>query len=213
MADRVVATARLTYLIPDALSSEAAAPLLCAGATVYDPLRRYAKPGSSVGVLGVGGLGHLAVQFARAMQCEVTAFSTHPEKEREILQFGASRVFSTRDGPATAAETLDLLLVTVHQDLPWRSWLDTLKPRGVLCFVGGPPQALGITAGQLIHNARSVVGSAVTGSQGMREMLAFAAEHAIFPVVEALPMSEVQRAVDRLRAGDVRYRFVLRAGE
>ncbi|MBN2800296.1 MAG: NAD(P)-dependent alcohol dehydrogenase [Deltaproteobacteria bacterium] len=209
LADHIAVDERFAHPIPEGLPSEAAAPLLCAGATVYAPLRRYASPSSRVGVLGVGGLGHLALQFARAMGCEVTAFSTREEKAAEARAMGAHHFHTTASGPRRAKGALDLLLVTVHHDLDWRKWLNTLRPDGVLCFLGGPEQPLNIPPGALIGGQRTITGSAITGRAGMREMLAFASRNGIVPRTELMGMDQINEAMERLRRGEVRYRVVL----
>jgi uncharacterized zinc-type alcohol dehydrogenase-like protein len=210
-ADRIRVDGRFTFALPDALSSEVAAPLLCGGITVYSPLSRYARPQSRVGVIGIGGLGHLAIRFARAFGCEVTAFSSTPAKEEEARSHGAHHFVSSVDDHALKAqrESLDLIISTVHRPLDWRRYINALRADGVLSFVGALDEPMTIPTGILLARRRSVTGSPIGGRVAMREMLDFAARHGVGAQVETLPMSEVNAALDRLRHNDVRYRFVL----
>jgi len=211
-ADRIRVDGHFAHPIPPGLSPEHAAPLLCAGATVFAPLQRFGAAGR-VGVIGIGGLGHLALQFARAFGCEVTALSSSPDKEGEARFFGAHRFVDSRDPAQLAAArgSLDLVLSTVPVDLPWRSILDTLRPNGTLCFVGASSGDLRLPPGALISGQRRVTGSAVASRPVMREMLQFAARHGIVPQVEVVPMAELNQALARLEAGEARYRIVLQA--
>ncbi|MBW2379632.1 MAG: NAD(P)-dependent alcohol dehydrogenase, partial [Deltaproteobacteria bacterium] len=137
-ADRIRVDGRFAFAIPDALSSELAAPLLCGGITVYSPLQQHARPQSRVGVIGIGGLGHLAIRFARAMGCEVTAFSSTAAKEEEARAHGAHHFVSSIDDTALKGqrESLDLVISTVNSPLNWNRYVSALRPNGVLSFVG-----------------------------------------------------------------------------
>jgi len=211
-ADRVRVSGRFAFPIPAGLTSEMAAPLLCGGATVYTPLRHFGvRPDHRVGVIGIGGLGHLAVQFARAWGCEVTAFSSSPGKEAEALALGAHHFVASRDAHAlsAAAGSLDFILSTVNVSLDWEAYLNALRPKGHLCIVGAVPEALEIPVFPLMVGQRSVCGSVIAGRPMMREMLAFAARHQIGAHTEAMAMTEVNAGLDRLRAGQVHYRVVL----
>jgi len=210
-ADRIIVDSRFAFAIPDALSSEVAAPLLCGGITVYSPLREYARPDSRVGVIGIGGLGHLAIRFARAFGCEVTAFSSTAAKEEEARAHGAHHFVSSVEDPALKAqgESLDLIISTVNSPLNWKRYVSALRPHGVLSFVGALAEPISIHTGMLMAKSRSVTSSPIGGRSAMRKMLDFAARHGIGAQVETLPMSEVNTALDRLRRNDVRYRFVL----
>ncbi|MBW1761535.1 MAG: NAD(P)-dependent alcohol dehydrogenase [Deltaproteobacteria bacterium] len=211
-ADRIRVDGRFAFAIPDALSSELAAPLLCGGITVYSPLQQHARPQSRVGVIGIGGLGHLAIRFARAMGCEVTAFSSTAAKEEEARAHGAHHFVSSIDDTALKGqrESLDLVISTVNSPLNWNRYVSALRPNGVLSFVGALAEPVTIHTGMLMARRRSVTSSPIGGRSTMREMLDFAARHTIGAQVETLPMSEVNAALDRLRRNDVRYRFVLR---
>jgi len=210
-ADRIRIDGRFAFAIPAALSSDVAAPLFCGGITVYSPLRQHARPQSRVGVIGIGGLGHLALRFAHALGCEVTAFSSTAAKEEEARAHGAHHFVSSVDDSALKAqhESLDLIISTVNQSLDWKRYVNALRPDGVLSFVGALAEPLTIPSGILLARRRSVTGSPIGGRVAMREMLDFAARHGVGAQVETLPMSEVNTALDRLRRNDVRYRFVL----
>jgi uncharacterized zinc-type alcohol dehydrogenase-like protein len=204
-ADRIRVNERFAFRIPDRLPSANAAPLLCGGITVYTPLWTFAGRGSRVGVIGIGGLGHLALQFAKALGCEVTAFSRVPDKDAEALQFGADRF--TTGGPEKGS--LDLILNTAHAAPDMDLYLSALRPKGVFCQLGAPPMPLAVPSLPLITGSRSVTGSAIGNPAAIREMLAFAAEHRITAKVEVVPMREANEALDRTRRNLARYRMVL----
>jgi uncharacterized zinc-type alcohol dehydrogenase-like protein len=211
-ASRVRVDARFAAPIPDSLPSESAAPLLCAGTTVFAPLsRRGPKKNSRVGIIGLGGLGHLAVQFARAMDCAVTIFSSTASKEKEAREFGADHFVDVRRQGALAAEknTCDFTLATVPVDLPWAQYVNVLKPNGALCVVGASPGELRVSLFGLLEGQKSIGGSAIGSNAEIREMFHFAAKHAIMPMTEVYPMKDVNNALTRLRQNRVRYRAVL----
>jgi uncharacterized zinc-type alcohol dehydrogenase-like protein len=214
LAERVRVDARFAFALPEGLTSAAAAPLLCGGITVYAPLRRFGVgPHSRVAVVGIGGLGHLALLMLRAFGCEVTAFSTSPSKREEVLAMGADH-FAASNEPRSVLEhtsRFDLVLSTVHARLDWTTYLRTLRPRGTLCLVGAPPGLLQIPAALLVTGERAIAGSDIGGRSSIREMLQFCARHRIGPRVEELAMTEanVNLAVERLRENKVRYRAVL----
>jgi alcohol/geraniol dehydrogenase (NADP+) len=212
-AERVRVDGRFAFKLPEALDSAAAAPLLCGGITVYSPLRRHARPAMRVCVVGIGGLGHLALQFARAMGCEVTAFSASRDKEEAARGFGASRFVATRDTKAlrAAAGTLDFVLSTSFVKQDWSALLRTLRPNGVLCFVGAPDEPLRLDVGALLGRQLGVTTSVIGGRAGIVEMLEFSARHGVVPQVELRPLAEADAALDRVRKGRARYRVVLAA--
>jgi alcohol/geraniol dehydrogenase (NADP+) len=205
-ADHMIADSRFSFLIPDALDSAYAAPLLCAGATVYAPLRREVKSPQSVAVIGIGGLGHLALQFAAAFECEVTAISRTASKEAEAKSFGAHH-FTTLD--KAKAGQFDLILSTVQGNLNWNHVISLLKPKGTLCFVGRPLNPAQIEIGNLISFQKRIVGSSTANRAQMNEMLQFAARHKIKPQIELFPLAEVNRAIEKVKANEARYRVVL----
>ncbi|MGH7854420.1 MAG: NAD(P)-dependent alcohol dehydrogenase [Candidatus Binatia bacterium] len=211
-ASHVRVDVRFAAVIPDGLSSESAAPLLCAGITVFAPLsRRCLKRNSRVGVVGLGGLGHLAVQYAHAMGCAVTVFSTSAGKEEEARRFGADRFVDTsRPGSlAQAKNTCDFVLATVPVNLPWAEYLNVLRPNGALCIVGASPGEVRIPVVALLDGQKSIGGSAVGSNAEIREMFRFSAKHAIMPMTELYPMKQVNHVLNRLRQNRVRYRAVL----
>lgn len=200
--------------LPDRLDPAAVGPLLCGGTTVFGPLLELGvKPTDRVGVVGIGGLGHLAIKFAKAWGCEVTAFTSSESKTREAQEFGAHRVVSSRDNAAirNAANSLDLLLVTVNVPLDWKLLLQTLKPYGRLHLLGLVLEPLPIAAMDLIFHQKSVSGSPTSSPSTIATMLDFAARHQITPQVEHFPMSKVNDALEHLRAGKARFRIVLDA--
>jgi uncharacterized zinc-type alcohol dehydrogenase-like protein len=200
--------------LPDNLDISSAGPLLCGGVTVFSPFVTFGvKPTDRVGVVGIGGLGHMAVKFANAWGCEVTAFTSSVSKTEEAKELGAHHVVSTRDKAdlARIAGTLDLLLVTVNVSLDWPAMLQTLRPKGRMHVVGAVLEPMAIPAFELIMGQKSVSGSP-TGSPNMiATMLEFAARHNIAPQVEHFPMSKVNDALAHLEAGKARYRIVLDA--
>lgn len=210
-ADRVRVDSRFAYALPDTMRSEHAAPLLCAGHTVYTPLHRYARPNHTIGVIGIGGLGHLALQFAHALGCRVVAFSSSPSKELEARRFGAHEFIVTSDRARlrAAASTCDLILNTVSAPIDWPDCMAVLRPKGTLVILGGPPGDIRVPVNSLIDGDRGIRGSATGSRHTMREMLRFAARHNIAPKVETMPMSEANAALDRLRENKPRFRIVL----
>jgi len=209
-ASSVTVDGRFAYPLPEEMPSEAAAVLMCAGIAVYSPLQAYAGEGSThVGVVGVGGLGHLAIQFAHAMGCEVTAISSSPEKEREAFDFGADHFIVSGDEAALrrAESTFDLLLCSAHSGIDWDYSLFMLKRRGRLILLGFPQVALDPI--DLVVHELSITGSFLGSRTRMREMLAFAQEHRILPKVELMPMSQVNEAIQKVRENQARYRIVL----
>jgi uncharacterized zinc-type alcohol dehydrogenase-like protein len=213
-ADRVRCHWVWAVPLPDALSAADSGPLLCGGITVYSPLELLGiRPTDRVGVIGIGGLGHMALKFCHAWGCEVTAFTSSASKEEEARAFGAHRVVSSRDTAAikALAGTFDLILDTVNVTLDWNALLAALAPGGRLHVVGAALEPIPIPAFSLISGQKSVSGSP-TGSRGSIDaMLAFAARHRIAPQTEHFPMSKVNDAMDHLRAGKARYRIVLDA--
>ena len=211
-ANRIRVHSHFAFPIPEVIESESAGPLLCGGITVFTPLRIFDVDSlMRVGVIGIGGLGHLALQFARAFGCEVTAFSTTPAKEAEAKKFGAHHFAASADSAAMAklGSSFDFLLSTVTADLDWNAYLGLLRPKGRLCIVGALEKPLTIPALPLIGGQKSVCGSNIGGSKTILEMLEFAGRHGIRPQVELRPMAEANAALARLAANQARYRLVL----
>lgn len=200
--------------LPDALDMASAGPLLCGGVTVFSPFVTFGvKPTDRVGVVGIGGLGHMAIKFANAWGCEVTAFTSSASKTEEAKTLGAHHVVSSRDAKALAsiAGTLDLLLVTVNVSLDWPAMLQTLRPKGRMHVVGAVLEPMAIPAFELIGGQKSVSGSPTGSPTMIATMLEFAARHNIAPQVEHFPMSKVNEALAHLETGKARYRIVLDA--
>lgn len=210
-ARRMVADSRLAFHIPETIASEHAAPLMCAGVTVFAPLLRYADGTTRLGVVGIGGLGHLALQYGRALGCHVTAFTSTAEKAAEAREFGAHEVVDTSEAGALSARagSCDLLLCTVTADLPWNEYVGVLRRNGRLCLLGFPEHDVSISAVPLVFFQRSLVSSGIGSRLEIRRMLDFSARHNIRPQVELFPMVEVNTALERLRRNEVRYRAVL----
>lgn len=211
-ADAIVSDSRFAFPIPEGLDSENAAPLLCAGATVYSPFRNYrVKPSMKVGVIGIGGLGHLALQFARAMGCEVTAFSSSPDKAGEAERFGANHFYPSADskGLERLAGRYDFLLATVFAPLDWPAFLNLLRPGGNLCFVGAVAEPIPVPVFPLVIGERQITGSVIGSRASIAEMLEFSARHRIQARTERMPFEEVNSAVNRVRESRARYRVVL----
>lgn len=200
--------------VPESIPYEAAAPLLCAGITTYSPLRHWkAGPGVRVAVVGMGGLGHMAVKIAAAMGAEVTVLSQTLSKRDDGIRFGATDYFATSD-PATfeqLANRFDLIVNTVSAVIDVDAHLRMLRRNGTLVNVGAPPQPLPVTAFTLFDNRRSFAGSTIGGIRETQEMLDFCAEHGIAPEIELIDAEAVNEAYERVLRSDVRYRFVIDA--
>jgi uncharacterized zinc-type alcohol dehydrogenase-like protein len=211
-ASRVRANARFVVPIPDALVSENTAPLLCGGITVYNPLRSHGiNPSSRVGIIGIGGLGHIAIQFARVFGAEVTAFSTSSAKEAEARSLGAHHFVNTRESRALkeVAGSLDFILSTINADQDWGVYVQSLRPTGTLCFVGIPPSPVTVQAFPLISGVRSITGNPTGSPHSIREMLDVAARHGIKAQTESFPMAKANEAIEKVKKNKVRYRAVL----
>ena len=211
-ADKVRALEDYVVPIPDALDSVGAAPLLCAGNTVYTPMRRHGVNGNTrAAVVGIGGLGHIAVQFLAKLGCEVTAISSTHSKDEEARGFGASSFIATKgtDELQKAANRFDFIISTVSASLPWKDYLVALRPEGIMVVVGLPDADMQISAVDLIGKEKSLAGGRTGGPDDLHQMLEFAARHQILAQIEKFPMSDVNAAMDRLASGKARYRVVL----
>ena len=169
------------------------------------------RPSSRVGIIGIGGLGHLGLQFARAFGAEVTAFSTSTDKEEEARRLGAHHFVNTRDNGALKkiAGSFDLLLSTVGADQDWQAIVNCLRPKGTLCVVGVPPSPISIQAFPLIAGQRSISGSPTGSPRDPHQMLDVAARHGIKAITERFPMAKANEALVRVKKNQVRYRAVL----
>jgi uncharacterized zinc-type alcohol dehydrogenase-like protein len=211
-ADKVRAAADSVVKLPAGIDLESTGPLFCGGITVFNPLVQFdIKPTEKVGVIGIGGLGHLALKFMDAWGCEVTAFTSHESKKQEALEMGADHVINSRneDEITAAAGRFDLLISTVNVRLDWNLYLQTLKPKGRLHFVGATLEPLDIGAFGLIAAQKSVSGSPVGSPATIAKMLDFAVRHEVRPVIEKFKLEQVNEALEHLRNGKARYRIVL----
>ncbi|SFT84731.1 uncharacterized zinc-type alcohol dehydrogenase-like protein [Geodermatophilus amargosae] len=210
----VVVDADFVLRVPDGIGPAAAAPLLCAGITTWSPLRRWgAGPGRRVAVVGLGGLGHMAVKLAHAMGAEVTVLSQSLKKQEDGLRLGADSYFATTD-PDTftqLAGRFHLIVNTVSATIDVDAYLSLLAVDGTLVNVGAPAEPLSLNAMSLIGGRRSYAGSMIGGIAETQEMLDFCAEHGIGAEVEVVPADRVNEAYERVLASDVRYRFVIDA--
>ncbi|NRF95343.1 NAD(P)-dependent alcohol dehydrogenase [Paenibacillus frigoriresistens] len=211
-SQKIVIKEEFVVRIPDALDLDVASPLLCAGITTYSPLKKWnAGPGKKVAIVGMGGLGHLAVQYADAMGAEVTVLSQSLNKKDEALSLGADHYFATSD-PATFTELagrFDLILNTVSANLDVDAYLSMLRVDGALVNVGAPSQPDKYHVFSLILQRRSIAGSLVGGIRETQEMLDFSAQHGIAPKIEVISADQVDEAFERVLRSDVRYRFVI----
>jgi uncharacterized zinc-type alcohol dehydrogenase-like protein len=199
--------------IPENMNYADSGPLLCGGITVFNPLAMYAKPTDHVGIIGIGGLGHMAVKFAAAFGCEVTAFTSSESKYDEARGFGAHNVVSSRDSSSIQklAGKFDLLISTVNVPLDWEPLIASLAPNGRLHVVGAVLEPIPVAAFPIIMGQKSISGSPTGSPMDMATMLEFAARHNITPQSEHMPMSDINKAFERLEAGKARYRIVLDA--
>lgn len=203
---------QFAHPIPEAIASEHAGPLMCAGTTVFTPVLRHAvAPTARVAVVGIGGLGHLAVQYLAKWGCEVTAISSTHDKDEQAHGFGAKHFIATKgtDELAKAARGFDFILSTVSADLPWDLYLAALRPKGTLCLVGLPASAVSFSAWSIIGGEKSVVGGQPGSIDETQAMLDFTARHGIKPMIETFPMTEANAALDHTRQGKARFRSVL----
>ena len=200
--------------IPSNLPLSGVAPLLCAGITLYSPLKTWrAGPGMRVGVMGLGGLGHMGVKFAHAMGAEVTVFSHSPEKEADALAMGANHFVMTKDPQSLKSlrKSFDLILNTVSADLDINLYLEMLKLDGTLVVIGLPGKPYAVNVGALLDGRRRIAGSMIGGIPEIQEMLDFCGVHSIVSDVEVINADYVNTAYERTVASDVKYRFVIDA--
>ncbi|TWE11714.1 NAD(P)-dependent alcohol dehydrogenase [Rudaeicoccus suwonensis] len=211
-SQQIVVTERFACRIPDGIELDEAAPLLCAGITTYAPLKRWgAGQGRRVGVVGVGGLGHLGVKIAAAMGAEVYGISRTMDKAQDSEKLGATAHLATNDESVFEkyAGTFDVILNTVSADLPMTSYLGLLKPFGALVNVGLPNDDYEVPPRSLIGQSKSLSGSMIGGIAETQEMLDFCAEHGIGATIEVIDAKDIDTAWDKVVAGDVRYRYVI----
>jgi uncharacterized zinc-type alcohol dehydrogenase-like protein len=211
-SDHVVVDEDFVLRIPDGLELDVAAPLLCAGITTYSPLRHWgAGPGKRLAVVGLGGLGHMAVKIAKAMGAEVTVLSQSLRKQEDGLRLGADGYHATSDKATFTelANRFDLIINTVSAELPIGRFLGLLKTDGALVNVGAPPEPLPVPVFPLLLQRRSFAGSAIGSIRETQEMLDFCAEHGIAADIEVISADQINEAWERVLKSDVRYRFVI----
>lgn len=212
-ADKVRAEAAWVVPLPEQIEAEAAGPLFCGGITVFNPIVQFdIKPTDRVGVIGIGGLGHMALRFLDAWGCEVTAFSTSPEKETEAREFGADHFVNSRDPKALeeTAGSFDLILSTVNASLDWNAYIAALRPKGRLHIVGAVPQPVSVEIFPMLVGQKSVSASPLGSPATTTKMLEFAVRHRIQPTIETFKFSQINDAMEKLRNGKPRYRLVLK---
>jgi len=211
-ADKVRCHWQWAVKLPDALDLSKAGPLFCGGITVFNPFVQLdIKPTDKVGVIGIGGLGHLALQFADKWGCEVTAFTSDLSKTDELKNLGADYIVNSRDSEElkTLRGKFDLILSTVNVSLDWQKYLEALAPKGKLHLVGATLEPIPVMSFQLMGNQKSVSGTATGSPNVVAKMLEFCARHSIEPVTENFKMSQINEAFERLESGKARYRIVL----
>ncbi len=211
-AEKVRAAANSVIPIPEGVELESAGPLFCGGITVFNPLVQFdIKPTDKVAVIGIGGLGHMALLFLNAWGCEVTAFTSSEAKKKEALHLGAHHTLNSRDQQeiGAAAGRFDFIISTVNVKLDWNLFVSTLKPRGRLHFAGVTLDPLDIGVFSLIMGQRSVSGSPVGSPATIAKMLDFSSLHNIKPVIEKFSFGALNEAIARLRSGKAHYRIVL----
>jgi alcohol/geraniol dehydrogenase (NADP+) len=211
-ADQVRAHQAWAIPLPETLNPVTAGPLLCGGITVFNPIVQLnVKPTDRVGVIGIGGLGHMALRFLNAWGCDVTAFSTSPDKEAEARQLGAAHFVNSRDPEAlkAVANSFDVILSTVNAVLDWDAYIAALRPKGHLHLVGVTPKPVASQVFPLILGQKSISGSPVGSPATIAQMLDFAARHHVEPVTETFKFEQINDAIAKLREGQPRYRLVL----
>ncbi len=201
---------RFAFKIPDSLESHLASPLLCAGITVYAALK-YAgmNSGGHIGVIGVGGLGHLALQFAHKLGNKVTVFTTSQDKAEFALELGASEVIVNPTKKDHVKNKLNIILNTTHNDLDWNYYINQLGSDGTLSFVGVPPSPINVHVGSLLNKRKRIMGSPIGGRHMIGEMLRIASEHKVHPITEVFSKSEVNEAIAKVKENKIRYRAVI----
>ncbi len=213
-SEKIVVDENYVLGIPEGIELDVAAPLLCAGITLYSPLKHWgAGPGKKVAIVGMGGLGHVGVKIAHALGAEVTVLSQTLSKKSDGERFGADHYYATSDDATfeTLAGTFDLIVNTVSAKLPMEKYLSLLGLDGTMVNVGAPAEPLEVPAFALIGGRRSWAGSMIGGIRETQEMLDFCAEHGLGAEIELIPASDITDAYDRVVASDVRYRFVIDA--
>jgi alcohol dehydrogenase (NADP+) len=211
-SERIVVDENYVLRMPENLPADGSAPLLCAGITLYSPLKHWgAGPGKKVAIVGLGGLGHMGVKLAHALGAEVTVLSQSNRKAQDAKRLGADQFYATSD-PETFAKLerhFDLIVNTVSADINWNDYLKLLKVDGAMIVVGIPEKENAVAAASLVMGRRTLAGSAIGGIEETQEMLDFCGQHNIVSDIEVIPIQKVNEAYERVLKSDVRYRFVI----
>ena len=211
-SERIVVDENYVLRMPENLPADASAPLLCAGITLYSPLKHWgAGPGKRVAIIGLGGLGHMGVKLAHALGAEVTVLSQSNRKAQDAKRLGADHFYATSD-PETFTKLqrhFDLILNTVSADINWNDYLKLLKVDGAMVVVGIPEKENAVAASSIVMGRRTLAGSAIGGIEETQQMLDFCGQHNIVSDVEVIPIQKVNEAYERVLKSDVRYRFVI----
>ena len=213
-SSHIVVNQDFVLKVKKGMALDKTAPLLCAGITTYSPLKRHgAKKGKKVGVVGLGGLGHMAVKIAKAMGAEVTVFSTSPEKEADAKKLGAKHfvLSKEKDNFKALAKKFDLIINSVSASHDLTPYLQSLKIDGTMVLLGVPPELSQVSAGALIGGRKRLTGSLIGGIKETQEMLNFCAAKKVFSDIELIKAEDINKAYDRTVSGDVKYRFVIDA--
>ncbi len=214
-SNKIVVDERFVLKVSDKLSPAHAAPLLCAGITTYSPLRKWkVGKGHKIGIIGLGGLGHMAIKFAASFGAEVTVLSTSPGKKEDALKLGAHNFVITKDEEQvkSVANTFDFILDTLSASHDYNMYVGMLKVDGTLICVGLPPEPITVPAFNIVFSRKCVAGSLIGGLPETQEMLEYCAEHNIVSDVEVIPIQKIQEAYERMLKSDVKYRFVIDMG-
>jgi uncharacterized zinc-type alcohol dehydrogenase-like protein len=211
-SERIVVDENYVLRMPENLPADGSAPLLCAGITLYSPLKHWgAGPGKKVAIVGLGGLGHMGVKLAHALGAEVTVLSQSNRKGQDAKRLGADHFYATSD-PQTFAKLerhFDLIVNTVSADINWNDYLKLLKVDGAMIVVGIPEKENAVAAASIVMGRRTLAGSAIGGIEETQEMLDFCGQHNIVSDIEVIPIQKVNEAYERVLKSDVRYRFVI----
>jgi uncharacterized zinc-type alcohol dehydrogenase-like protein len=212
-AEKVRADEPCVVPLPEGVDAESAGPLFCGGITVFNPIVQFGvKPTDRVGVIGIGGLGHMALRFLDAWGCQVTAFSSSADKENEAKSFGADHFVNSRNSDAlnAIANPLDYIINTVNVPLDWEAYIAALRPKGRLHIVGAVPEPIPVGVFPLLMGQKSISASPIGSPHTIAKMLQFVARHNIRPTIETYAFSDVNDAMEKLRSGKPRYRLVLK---
>jgi uncharacterized zinc-type alcohol dehydrogenase-like protein len=213
-ADTWKGDSRFCFQIPDGLPPQYVGPLMCGGLTVFSPIKKWSSPGNQIGVLGIGGLGHMAIKFAKAKGCTVTAFSRNDTKKEIAMSIGADKYVNTSniDELKMIERTIDVLIVTIDTyPKDWMPYLDAMRPTGVIVLIGGITNNLSdIPVAPMIMKSLVIAGTTIGGSSDMKEMLQFVADHPdCRPIVELKPMENLNEAIQQVKSSNVRFRMVV----